>query len=379
MADRNVVPWLDGLAQALARDGQAVLVVVAGAQGPTPRETGTAMIVCAAGCIGTIGGGHLEYEAARLARDALAKSESPPTWIVRYPLAARGQACGGVATLAFSKLDRSACAWLEPALACARTGAPFAIVSRADAGDDAAMRLVVTGDDVRGTLGDVGVDSAAIALARTRLAGARVGAALVRSTHGGATQLLIQIERSDAFPILLFGNGHVGRALVEVLGVVPACVRWIDSRAADFPASVPGNVEIVVSDTPQVEIHEAPAGAFVVVTTHSHHLDFALIETALSRRDWCYLGLIGSKAKRAELERQLAAHGFAPEDFARIRCPIGTEGVAIRSKHPGAIAIAIAAELLAVREAAARRRDAGHGIAAVPGRRGQDRSRTVVL
>ncbi|HEX6137440.1 MAG TPA: xanthine dehydrogenase accessory protein XdhC [Casimicrobiaceae bacterium] len=369
MADRNVVPWLDGLARALAHDGRAVLVVVAGAQGPTPRETGTAMIVSAVGCIGTIGGGHLEYEAARLARDALLRSGSPATWIVRYPLAARvGQACGGVATLAFSKLDHSAHAWLEPALACARTGAPFAIVSRAGGDDDRAMRLVVTGDDVRGTLGDVGADSAAIALARTRLAGARAGAALVRSTHGGPAQLLIQVERPDAFPILLFGNGHVGRALVEVLGVVPARVRWIDSRAADFPAAVPGNVETVVSDTPQAELHDAPPGAFVVVTTHSHQLDFALIETALARDDWRYLGLIGSKAKRAELERQLAAHGFAPEDFARIRCPIGTEGVAIRSKHPGAIAIAIAAELLAVREAAARGSDAGHGIAVVPRR-----------
>ncbi len=116
---------------------------------------------------------------------------------------------------------------------------------------------------------------------------------------------------------------------------------------------MPANVEAVVSDAPEDELGTAPTGAFVVVTTHSHALDFTLIETALLRDDWRYLGLIGSKSKRAQFERRLAVRGFPPEAAARVRCPIGTEGVAIRSKHPGAIAVAIAAELLVVRDAAA--------------------------
>jgi len=121
--------WLDALAEALARDGHPVLVVVATAQGSTPRETGAAMIVSSGHCAGTIGGGHLEYEAMRIAREALHDGGVTGTWIVRYPLAARlGQCCGGVATLAFSKLDRLAGAWLDPAIACARTGSPFALV-----------------------------------------------------------------------------------------------------------------------------------------------------------------------------------------------------------------------------------------------------------
>ncbi len=95
---------------------------------------------------------------------------------------------------------------------------------------------------------------------------------------------------------------------------------------------------------------------------HNHALALTLIEAALARDDWRYLALIGSKSKRAQFERRLVARGFSAAAIARVRCPIGTEGVAIKAKHPGAIAVAIAAELLVVREATARRANAPHNI-----------------
>ena len=67
------------------------------------------------------------------------------------------------------------------------------------------------------------------------------------------------------------------------------------------------------------------AGAYVVVTTHSHALDFTLIEKALARDDWRYVGLIGSRSKRAQFERRLAARGRPSDGFARVRCPIGVQ------------------------------------------------------
>lgn len=355
MTEACVVSWLDALAAALTRDEHAVLVVLVAARGSTPRETGAAMVVSEAGCTGSIGGGHLEYEATRVARDALSSGLSG-TCLVRYPLAASlGQCCGGVATLAYSGLDRRAWSWLEPALACARSALPFVIVARATQDGESASRLVVCADDVRGTLGDVALDSAAIAAARARLHGTSDGAALVQFAGPSEAPLLVHLERADPFRVLLFGNGHVGRALVNVLGVVPARVRWIDSRAADFPHRVPANVEVVATDDPEDELQDAPRGAYVVVTTHSHALDFALIEAALARDDWRYLGLIGSKSKRAQFDRRLAARGLPADACARIHCPIGTRA-GITAKHPGAIAVAIAAELLVVREAGARAR-----------------------
>jgi len=86
------------------------------------------------------------------------------------------------------------------------------------------------------------------------------------------------------------------------------------------------------------------------VTTHSHALDYDIVAAALARRDWRYLGLIGSRAKRAQFEKRWAAHGGAPEEFARVTCPIGAGAYALRSKEPGVIAVAVAAEILALRE-----------------------------
>ncbi|HSC23380.1 MAG TPA: xanthine dehydrogenase accessory protein XdhC [Casimicrobiaceae bacterium] len=360
----DVVTWLAALERTLEREGEAVLVVVAAARGSTPRETGAAMVVTRDAAIGSIGGGHLEFEATRIARDALAR-EAAGTFVVRYPLAASlGQCCGGVATLAFSRVRATAGTWLDAASGCARTGAPFAIVTRVGGDEDAGGRLVVTADDVRGTLGDVGVDSDAIGVARARLAAGSDGAALVAFEHDGGAPLLVHVVRSSFFPVLVFGNGHVGRALVTALGVVPAQVRWIDARAADFPAHAAPNVEIVATDAPEEALADAPPGAFVVISTHSHALDLVLVEAALRRDDWAYVGLIGSQSKRAQFERRLAARGIA-DPFAQIRCPIGT-AVALQGKHPGIIALAIAAELLVVRQERARRVDAGRGLAQVP-------------
>jgi len=362
MPDGSTVPWLDALAVALSSDSHAMLVVLAGAKGSTPREAGTSMVITRHACVGSIGGGHLEYEAIRIAREALRDPAARGSWLVRFPLAARlGQCCGGVATLAFSRIDADASAWLDAAQACGRAGAPFALVSRFVADATSANRLVVTRDDVRGTLGDAALDSDAIGAARLRLAHETDGAAIVAAAGDRAAPLLLHVVRPEKFFVLVFGNGHVGRALVNVLGVVPAQVRWIDSRADDFLAHVPANVEIVAADAPEDEIPYAPAGAFVVVTTHSHALDYALIEAALARDDWRYLGLIGSKSKRAQFERRLEARGVAREAFARIHCPIGAN-VGIRGKQPGAIAVAIAAEILMAREACERQPNAPRGL-----------------
>lgn len=349
--------WITDLARVRDAGRRAVIVTVAHTSGSAPREAGAAMVVTASEFHGTIGGGHLENEALNLARAALASAETPDsTWIVRFPLAARlGQCCGGVATLAFTAFAAGAGAWLDGALACVRTSTPFALVTRVGGANDLPSKLLVTLDDASGSLADRALESAAIAEARARLAAGHAGAGFVATTAGETSQLLIEVVRPDAFPVLVFGNGHVGRALVHVLGTLPARIRWIDEREADFPATVSANVEIVPTDAPEDEIARAPHGAFVIVLTHSHSLDFSIVEAALARSDWRYLGMIGSRSKRAQLERRLSARGTPPERLARVVCPIGMSGgIAVRSKEPGAIAIAVAAEIVAARDASVR-------------------------
>jgi xanthine dehydrogenase accessory factor len=317
--------WLGELAIRVARDERAVLVTIAHATGSTPREAGTMMVVGPQDFAGSIGGGHLEFEALRIARDALTNDPPPGAWLVRFPLAARlGQCCGGVATLAFAVLDARDRVWLERAAQHLRAGVALQVVTRF--GGSGSTHSVEPNPDA--TEGD---------------------ATLIQS-NDGATLLVHAIVPSN-FNVLLFGNGHVGRALAQVLGTLSARVRWIDSRDADFPTGVPANVEIVATDLPEAELRDAPCGAYVLVMTHSHALDFELIATALTRDDWRYLGLIGSQSKRNQFAKRLAARGVSPGTFARVTCPIGASaGITIRSKEPGAIAVAVAAELLRVRD-----------------------------
>ena len=342
--------WIGALDAALADERRAVLVLVAHVSGSVPRESGAAMVVTGRGQSGTVGGGHLEYEALRIAREAL-RGDGPATAMVRFPLAARvGQCCGGVATLAFTVVDVPARAWLDAARACARAGFAFGVVARIGTGDGAAARLIVSADDARGSLGDAALDSAAIAFVRARLAAGAAGT-LEMPVPGSTAALLVQLERPDPFPVVLFGNGHVARALVQVLGVLPMQVRWVDAREDGFPATVPGNVVVVGTDVPEAELRAAPPGAFVLTMTHSHALDFTLVEAALRRTDWRYVGMIGSAAKRAQLERRLLARGVARERLAGVVCPIGAALPGLTGKAPGAIAVAVAAELMATKAA----------------------------
>ncbi|MFO1309508.1 MAG: xanthine dehydrogenase accessory protein XdhC [Burkholderiales bacterium] len=333
------------LAKAIAAEGRAVVASIAAGNGSVPREAGAWMVVSASGLQGTIGGGHLEHEATRLAREAIGGATPAATWLVRFPLAARlGQCCGGVATVALAVVDADA-PWLELATACERTSTAYAIVHRLGEPAGAPHRVVVTADNARGSLGSASLDAAAVVAARARLA---PGGATGLVEADGAT-LLVHVVRPHAFDVVLFGNGHVGRALAQVLGALPCRVRWIDEREHDFPASVPANVEVVATDAPAAEIADAPRGAYLIVMTHSHGLDFDIVEAALERHDWAYLGLIGSKSKRAQFEKRLAARGAPESDFARVTCPIGTRS-GVTSKEPGAIAVGVAAEILAVRE-----------------------------
>ena len=150
--------------------------------------------------------------------------------------------------------------------------------------------------------------------------------------------------------VLLFGSGHVGRAVVLALSQLPFSVRWIDSRSDQFPDYVPANVVTVRTDEPEREIDSAPAGAFVVIVTHSHPLDYSIAASALRRADLGFVGLIGSATKRARFASQARQLGLSEQQIARLVCPIGLPE--IKGKEPSTIAASVAAQLLIARERA---------------------------
>src|SRR5262249_45727234 len=108
--------------------------------------------------------------------------------------------------------------------------------------------------------------------------------------------------------------------------------------------------EILSEDDLEACIEAAPEGCLYAIFTHSHDLDYRLTRAVLRRGDFGYLGLIGSRTKRARVESRLRAHGVTHAGLAPLTCPIGI--ATLKSKGPGVIAVALAAQLLELAEEA---------------------------
>ena len=149
-------------------------------------------------------------------------------------------------------------------------------------------------------------------------------------------------------PLALFGGGHVGRALVNVLSTLPYNVQWIDSRDEIFPSHLPPNVVCEHSDPVHAAVADLPSDASVLVMSFSHAEDLDVVAACLKRQrihgDLKFVGLIGSKTKWATFQHRLEAKGFTAEELAFITCPIGVSG--ITGKEPEVIAVSVAAQLL---------------------------------
>jgi xanthine dehydrogenase accessory factor len=248
---------------------ESVLVSVETTQGSAPREAGAWMAVFAADVVGTIGGGHLEFQAIAEARRRLsgAAGESVQQYALGPSL---GQCCGGVVRLRYERVGAADIPALQERLA-------------------------------------------------PRLA-----------------------------PLALFGGGHVGKALVNALALLPFAITWIDSRDEIFPPQVPLNVACEHSDPVHAAVPQLGPQSRVLIMSFSHAEDLDIVAACLrrmrERSDLPYVGLIGSKTKWATFRHRLEERGFAEGELARVTCPIGLPG--ITGKEPEVIAASVTAQIL---------------------------------
>jgi xanthine dehydrogenase accessory factor len=299
----------ENLTQAVAAHGAVIRVVVAEIAGSAPREAGAAMLVWADGQDGTIGGGALEFAALHEARAMLARGQAAR--LDRMALGpALNQCCGGAVTLLSERWD----------------GARLA----AAAGETVLARALP------GTTGTMPMAVARI-LKRARGEGFAPAPRIVQGWF-------VEPVAAPARDLWIWGAGHVGRAIVAVMQPLPGFrLTWIDTGAQRFPDLPAGVVQRVAAD-PAGLVGDAPPDAAHLIVTFSHALDLALCHGLLTH-GFASCGLIGSATKWARFRSRLAALGHAPERIADIRCPIGQTGL---GKHPQAIAIGVAGELLAM-------------------------------
>jgi xanthine dehydrogenase accessory factor len=297
--------------ETIERHGSAGLLSIVGAAGSVPREPGARIVLQPdGGFFGTIGGGRLEYEAIAEARTALEAGRDRAR-LRDWPLGPNlGQCCGGMVKTLTETFDARDLEALRPFEAAEGNGA-FLVASRI--GSDG--RVIRWLEPPNG-----------------------------HTTSAFDNSGFIEQFGDAARPVLLFGAGHVGRALVLALAPLPFAVRWIDGRPDQFPQYVPQNVVIVRTDTADRELEGAPRDALVIVMTHSHPLDFDITAAALRRDAFDFVGLIGSETKRARFVSFARQLGIADGVIERLVCPIGLPQ--IKGKEPAVIATALAAQLL---------------------------------
>lgn len=312
-------------ARQLLDEGESVVMVtVAEAKGSTPREVGTRMLFTADRQWQTIGGGHLEWKAAKLARELIACTAPlvSERRIEHFPLGpALAQCCGGYVTLVFEHLGTRDLPWLEELAAVLQRG-------------QSAQRRVGFGEAMDK---DVHLD--------IEVTHAHSGLSEHESELG--TWFIDHIA-PPKMQIMLFGAGHVGKALVQILGGIHCQVTWVDERESEFPNELPHNVSTFITDFPEEAVELAKPETYFLVMTHRHDLDLQLCMRILDRNDFSYAGVIGSLTKKAKFEKRLQQRGFTEIQRQRLTCPIGIGGIS--RKEPMAIAVSIAAELLRLNE-----------------------------
>ncbi|RXJ72391.1 xanthine dehydrogenase accessory protein XdhC [Veronia nyctiphanis] len=213
-------------------------------------------------------------------------------------------------------------------------------------------KMLVTKESITDTIGGGHLEHMATQIAREMLEDGtqtirtekyNLGASLGQCC-GGMVSICLEPIIPQKHKIMLFGAGHVAKALVPILASLPFNIVWVDERKEQFPEQIPDNVEIRISDDPVSEVATLPANSFYLVMTHNHHLDFELTKAILKKDDSSYFGVIGSQTKRKRFIHRLRQREFSDTQISSMICPIGLSEIS--GKHPAEIAVSVAGELI---------------------------------
>lgn len=179
--------------------------------------------------------------------------------------------------------------------------------------------------------------------------GGRVDVALRRLSTNTLERLKagIAAELAARPHVYLFGAGHVGHALAQALAVLPLHVHVVDTRPDEL-TDLPANVITHAVPMPEALVRSAPEGSAFVILTHDHALDFLIGAEALQRADAPYVGMVGSKTKRARFRSWYLDQGYPAAALDRLVLPIGGKAFpdGLGDKRPEVIAALAAAEVM---------------------------------
>lgn len=229
---------------------------------------------------------------------------------------------------------------------------------------EAGAKMVVAAAQTWGSVGGGNLEARAIERARDLLADPDAGpemftadltdkAPLEHGVQCCGGEVTVLLEPLAVLPaVAIFGMGHVGLELARILARQDLDLHLVDSR----PEQLSDAVLAVLQDAqarvhrhhvpvlPELVLGDLPHGTHVLVMTHDHAEDAALIDAALRTSHLASIGLIGSSAKWTRFRKKLLAEGHDEETLARITTPIGIGE--LTGKQPAVIAVDVAAALL---------------------------------
>jgi len=337
------------IASELSENRSVVVVTIFNMSGSAPRDAGAKMMVRRDGSItGTIGGGKLEASAINLALDVFASKTSI---LKKFDLSGSDAAemnmiCGGAGEFLIDYLDSDNPLNIE---------LYSNIIDVRNKREKAWLITGIgTGEKNKGSkqqclvkqnhtlIGKFESDEAF--LTKLIMGPAKI---TIHSDIMEDQKVLVEPVRNSS-TVYIFGAGHVSQKIAPIAELVGFRTVVIDDRGEyankiKFPSS-----EIVLLKTfddplPDFKYDD---DSYLVIVTRGHLYDKSILAQII-RKPVPYIGMIGSRSKRAATYKTLAnEHGFGDDDFSRVHSPIGLD---IKAESPEEIAVSIVAELIQVR------------------------------
>jgi len=310
------------LTEVVERGESAVLVTIVESRGHVPGKTGFKMIVTEKDLVGTVGGGAIEFEAVNIARKMIANDMDNSLLIRRVfdGTDPSGMICGGAQTLVFNLISPEESAEL--------------IKWRNNYRDDCFYEISIT--NARAVVQEVGKDYLNY-----------FGEFNFHEWKDGSWHYHEIVREKDI--AYIFGGGHVCRALVPVLQSLDFSVVVLDDRKEILDWYSVNGYDVECIFTPFNNVTQfVPEGdrSYAFIMTEGHAFD-SLVLRQLLPKNLKYLGMMGSLTKSGAILSRLEKEGMKI-NVPYLHSPIG---LPIHSHTPAEIAVSIAAQVIAVRNA----------------------------
>lgn len=319
----------ESLLTQLKANNPAMLVSVAENIGSSPREAGAFMAVGKGGRLsGTIGGGMLEFNATKTAVSDIEqeKSELIEYRLTKEEVAGLGMVCGGDVDVLYTYLN-----------ADDKTKEVVSDIAETIKGGSGWLVL-----GLQGGIGFINEEEGAVSNFDMPefIDLTQAGDGIIEK-DGRKFYIKKITKRSRVY---VFGGGHLAQETVPLLTHLDfECVVADDRAEYSTKELFPDAKEVRTLNYSDLSgKFDIKENDYIVIVTRGHMGDYDCEKFALTTPA-CYIGVVGSRSKIAEVNAKLKADGFGEADIERITTPIGID---IKSETPAEIAVSIAAQLI---------------------------------